>query len=55
MNSIMSRPMKTDLGQYKFYIEISLKYESLNKLEKLSNELVEKGFNVDILGIYNKL
>ena len=54
MNSIMSRPMKTDLGQYKFYIEISLKYESLDKLEKLSMELKYRGFNVDILGIYNK-
>ena len=55
MNSIMSRPMKTDLGKYKFYIEISLKYDSLNKLESLSNELKSKGFLVDILGIYNKL
>lgn len=55
MNSIMSRPMKTEMGQYKFYIEISLSKDSLNKLEKLNKELKKQGFFVEILGIYNKL
>ena len=55
MNSIMSRPMKTEMGQYKFYIEISLNKDSINKLEKLSKELKRQGFFVEILGVYNKL
>ena len=55
MNSIMSRPMKTEMGKYKFYIELSLNKEALHKLEKLTRELTERGFLVDILGIYNKL
>ena len=55
MNSIMSRPMKTDLGQYKFYIEISLMKDSLKKLDRLKDELKKKGFIIEILGIYNKI
>ncbi len=55
MNSIMSRPMKTEMGQYKFYIEMTLKYDSLDDLEKLTKELGKRGFWVSILGIYNKL
>ena len=55
MNSIMSRPMKTEMGKYKFYIELSLKINALNKLEKLTNELTARGFLVDILGVYNVL
>ncbi len=55
MNSIMSRPMKTEMGKYKFYIEISLKSDSLIKLELLTKELKDRGFLVHILGVYNKI
>ena len=55
MNSIMSRPMRTEMGQYKFYIELSLKKDSIKKLDRLKDELSKKGFMIEILGIYNKL
>lgn len=56
LKSLMSRPMKTEMGKYRFYIECSLDNNQINKLEKLTNELSnDKDFDVDILGIYKDL
>lgn len=55
LNSIMSRPMKTEMGKYRFYIEISLNNDNLYKLDDLVNNF--SGYNeiiVKVLGIYNK-
>lgn len=56
LKSLMSRPMKTEMGKYRFYIECSLDYEQIKKLEKLSSKLLDdKEFDVDVLGIYKDL
>ena len=55
MNSIMSRPMKTEMGQYKFYIECSFNSDSIVKLNKLTNRLSKEGYFIKVLGVYNKL
>lgn len=55
MNSIMSRPMKTEMGQYKFYIECTLNSDSIHKLNHLTTKLSKDGYFVKVLGIYNKL
>ena len=55
MNSIMSRPMKTEMGQYKFYIECTLNSDSIHKLNHLTTRLSKDGYFVKVLGIYNKL
>ena len=55
MNSIMSRPMKTEMGQYKFYIECSFNSDSIAKLNKLTNRLSKEGYFIKVLGVYNKL
>lgn len=55
LNSIMSRPMKTEMGKYRFYIEISLNKDNLYKLDDLVNNF--SSYNeiiVKVLGIYNK-
>ncbi len=52
LNSIMSRPLKTKIGQYNFYIECKISANDLYKLERLKNNL-EKKFKVEIIGIYN--
>lgn len=54
LKSIMSRPMKTEMGKYRFYIEVDLKHD-IDKLIKLEQILAShKEFEVNILGIYNK-
>ena len=56
LKSIMSRPMKTEMGKYRFYMETSLTSETLKKLDDLENSFDEnKDFSVHILGVYNKL
>lgn len=56
LKSIMSRPMKTSMGQYRFYIECSLNKNNLSKLNKLTEKMSnQKSFLIDVLGIYNKL
>lgn len=56
LKSIMSRPMKTEMGKYRFYMEASLTSETLKKLDALENSFDEnKDFSVHILGVYNKL
>jgi len=53
--SIMSRPMKTEMGKYRFYIECSLNNEKLFNLTKLTNNFISNDFDVQILGIYKEL
>ncbi len=56
LKSLMSRPMKTEMGKYRFYIECSLLKKDIKMLDKLENKFKEqKDFKVHILGIYNKL
>lgn len=56
LKSIMSRPMKTEMGQYRFYIECNLTKNNLSKLDDLVHYFShQKDFIVHILGVYNKL
>lgn len=56
LKSILSRPMKTEMGQYKFYIECSLRKDDLKVLDDLEKKLkMQNEFSVCRLGIYNKL
>lgn len=52
MKSIMSRPLKTHMGEYKFYIEASFDLDAKNKIIDLLKRL-NKNFSTDLLGIYN--
>jgi len=55
LNSIMSRPMKTEMGKYRFYIEISLNNDNLYKLDDLVNKFSSHSeFVIKVLGIYNR-
>ena len=51
MNSILSRPLKTSMGQYKFYIECSFKDNGYVLLNDLLNKL-RLNFKVDLIGTY---
>lgn len=53
LTSIVSRPLKTRIGEYKFYIETTVKKEDINIINKLSDNLKPK-YEVKLLGIYNK-
>lgn len=56
LKSIMSRPMKTEMGKYRFYLECSLSYNNIDKLNKLKSTFENQdSFIVDVLGIYNSL
>ncbi len=56
LKSIMSRPMKTEMGKYRFYLECSLSYNNIEKLNKLKSTFENQDlFIVDVLGIYNSL
>lgn len=56
LNSIMSRPTKTEMGKYHFYIECGLAKDRIQDLDNLVHKLQsKKDFEVHILGIYNKL
>ena len=52
LNSIMSRPLKTKIGKYNFYIECHLNKDELYKIDLIKDNLSNK-FIVDIIGIYN--
>ena len=55
LNSILSRPSKTDLGKYNFYMETTLKKDEVKKLDELIDVLKLDGFEINKLGIYNAL
>ncbi|MGM9969844.1 MAG: prephenate dehydratase [Anaeroplasma sp.] len=54
LKSILSRPMKTEMGKYKFYIECKLKKDKLSNLDAVANRLNNE-FIVNILGVYNAI
>ncbi|MFH0766462.1 MAG: prephenate dehydratase domain-containing protein [Bacillota bacterium] len=49
--SIMSRPTKTKMGHYNFYIEMKSNVEDKAKIDQAINE-IKKDFFIKILGIY---
>ncbi len=56
LKSILSRPMKTEMGQYRFYIECSLLEGQMEQLKELLMKFAsQEDFEVLVLGIYNKL
>ncbi len=56
LKSIMSRPMKTEMGQYRFYFECTLYKEDLELLDMLKEMFKNnQDFILQILGVYNKL
>lgn len=56
LKAIMSRPMKTEMGKYKFYIECSMNKNNMDKLDMLIKQLeVQNHFKVNVLGAYNEI
>ena len=56
LKSIMSRPMKTEMGQYRFYFECSLYKDDIELLDMLKEMFKNnQDFILQILGVYNKL
>ena len=56
LKSIMSRPMKTEMGQYRFYFECMLFKNDIEILDMLSDMFKNsQDFILQILGVYNKL
>lgn len=55
LKSILSRPMKTEMGKYKFYIECEITNKQLNSVEKLQKKLDTDKLMSNVLGIYNSL
>jgi len=55
LKSILSRPMKTQMGKYKFYIECEMKQEQLKDLDELQRRLDKDNLMSNILGVYNSL
>ncbi len=56
LKSIMSRPMKTEMGQYRFFFECSLFKDDIDLLEMLKDMFKNnQDFILQILGVYNKL
>jgi prephenate dehydratase len=51
LTSIMSRPTKTELGKYNFYIEMKTETAHDNKINQALND-IRKEFFIKILGIY---
>lgn len=54
LTSIMSRPNKIEIGKYIFYFELALDSDKLYLINELKIEL-EKKYDINILGIYNRL
>jgi len=56
LKSIMSRPMKTVMGRYRFYFECSLFKDDVSVLEILKDMFKNsQDFILQILGVYNSL
>ncbi len=56
LKSILSRPDKTGMGRYNFYIEFSiLKAQSEAFYNSLENYSVDKNFKIIVLGVYKAL
>ena len=54
LTGIISRPLKTKMGEYKFYIECAITKGELANIDVLISSL-NKEFFVKLLGIYNKI
>ncbi len=54
LTSIVSRPLKTKIGEYKFFIESLIEKDNLKNIDRLMDNLNLK-YEVKLLGIYNKL
>ena len=56
LKSILSRPDKTIMGKYNFYIEVSGKCNELDNLYELIDKFMKhKDYRIRVLGIYNKI
>lgn len=56
LKSIMSRPMKTEMGKYRFYFECALFKDDIELLEILKKMFENSNdYIIQILGIYNKI
>lgn len=56
LTAILSRPTKTDLGKYNFYIEFSLAKLELNKIYALIEKFdALNEFKIKILGVYSNI
>lgn len=56
LSNIISRPTKSELGKYNFYIEFSLAKEDLNKVDLILNEFKnETDYKLKILGTYSNI
>ncbi|MCR5113592.1 MAG: ACT domain-containing protein [Acholeplasmatales bacterium] len=56
LKSIMSRPDKTGMGNYNFFIECSLSKNERDEFKKILDEYRhETNFKVDVLGVYESL
>jgi len=58
LKAILSRPDKTQMGKYNFYIEVNLSKKEKDYFYKLLNEYEYEDstkFNVNVLGIYKEL
>lgn len=54
MNSLLSRPLKTHMGEYKFFIEATFDIDAKDKLIKIIKSLASN-YKTDLLGVYNTL
>ena len=55
LKSILSRPMKTEMGKYKFYIECEMTHEQIKLIDELQKKLDTDKLMSNVLGIYNSL
>ena len=55
LKSILSRPLKTKMGAYNFYLELSLKDIELESLYELVNNNNNNEDNITLLGIYEAI
>lgn len=56
LSNIISRPTKSELGKYNFYIEFSLAKKDLSKVDLILNEFNnDTDYKLKILGIYSDI
>ena len=56
LSNIISRPTKSELGKYNFYIEFSLAKKDLSKVDLILNEFNnDNDYKLKILGIYSNI